>query len=145
MSDKYSAFSLEAAHDRDPYVIRIGGELDRSGCLALEIALIEAEQSPARWILLDLEDLTFTDSQGLTVLVKAANSSARNGRRLRITRGQGQVARRIRMSGLERTLPMINAPPRKVRKAAGRQQTIPNSVIRTFAEERGASGDARLN
>jgi len=87
------------------YVVQIGGELDLCGCADLELALMEAEQSPVPRIYLDLEGLTFLDSRGLKVLMDAGHRSVANGDRLRITQGKGQVARLFRLAGVEWTLP----------------------------------------
>lgn len=104
-------FRIDVDPGRDVYVVAVFGELDLAGCAALDTALIEAEQSHARRIVLDLEKLTFTDSCGLNVLAKAAKRSAGSGERLRVTRARGQVARTLRITGLHAALPIsVGAP-----------------------------------
>jgi anti-anti-sigma factor len=101
---------IDAAQDADAYVISVGGELDLSGCFNLALALGEAEGSQADQILLDIEDLTFIDSSGLEIVLWASRRSARNGDRLRITRGSGNVADMFRLTALDVTLPFVEAP-----------------------------------
>lgn len=100
------ALTIEAEDRRDAYIVRIEGELDLGGCPDFDLALVEAEQSQARRIVLDLEELTFIDSTGLGSLVKASRRSASNGNRLEVTRGRGQPAYIFRLTGLDRALPL---------------------------------------
>ena len=126
---------LTATQESDAYLVRIGGDLDWYGSIALEIALIEAEQSPCARILLDIEDLTFADSRGLVVLLKAAAESRENGDRMRITRGKGQVARLFHLAGVDEVLPFVTRPP-AVTATETEEQAIPNGVVHAFAETR---------
>jgi anti-anti-sigma factor len=114
---------IESAYNPDACVVRIEGELDLAGCPELDLALCEAEQSPARRIILDLEDLTFIDSAGLRSLLSASRRSASNRNRLELTRGKGQPAYMFSLTGLERVLPLtdpalcpairVTLPPRR--------------------------------
>jgi len=101
---QHRALEIEA-YCSSAYVVQIRGELDLCGCADLELALMEAEQSPVPRIYLDLEGLTFLDSRGLKVLMDAGHRSVADGDRLRITPGTGQVARMFRLASLEWTLP----------------------------------------
>jgi anti-sigma B factor antagonist len=105
---QHSAVQIDAGLSSKSYVIRLRGELDLSGCRELELALVEAERSAAARILVDLEELTFVDASGLNVLLTAGRRSALDGSRLRITPGNGQVARIFRLTALESTLPFTN-------------------------------------
>jgi anti-sigma B factor antagonist len=102
------ALRICTEHQPDAYVISVEGELDLSGCPALEVALHEAEQSDPRRIILDIEDLTFIDSLGLGVLLTACRRSSVNGNRLQLTRGKGQVADLFRLTALDATLPLAD-------------------------------------
>jgi anti-anti-sigma factor len=102
-------FEIDTAHQDDAYIVQIRGELDLAGCPALELALEEAERSKATRVVLDLEDLTFTDARGLGTMLEASRRSARNGNRLQITRGKGQVAHIFRLTELDTGLPLADA------------------------------------
>lgn len=98
-------FTLDATEEGETFLIRVRGELDLSQRPQLDRALTEAEASGARWILLDLEELTFIDASGLHTLLTASHRSATNGSRLRLTRGRGEVAAMFRLTALDQTLP----------------------------------------
>lgn len=100
---------ITAAQESHAYVVRLQGELDIAACPALELALTEAEQSRADRILVDLEELTFTDAGGLRVLLHASQRSAGNGNRLEMTRGTGSVAKAFRITGADTTLPFTDS------------------------------------
>jgi len=102
-------FAINARRDGDAYVIRIKGELDLSECPHLECALREAEASHAIEILLDLEELTFIDAAGLSVLVAAWRRSVTDRNRLQMTRGKGNVAYMFRLTELDMALPFVRS------------------------------------
>ena len=108
MSPAHPLLTIEAESQPDAYVIRIAGELDLGGCPALESALRGAERSQADRIILDLEALTFIDSVGLGTLLKTSRRSASDGNGLEITRGRGQPAEILRLTGLEKVLPLAH-------------------------------------
>jgi anti-anti-sigma factor len=112
-------FAISAAEDGDTYVIRVAGELDLSGCPRLEHALREAEVSHAIRILLDLDELTFIDAAGLSVLVAAWHHSMTDSNRLQVTPGRGSVASMFRLTALDLVLPF--SPPGPVRAQSKEQ------------------------
>ena len=101
-------FTIETERQLGAYVIRIAGELDLAGCPELESALREAERAQADRIIVDLEALTFIDSDGLGTILKASRRSTSDGNRLQVTRGIGQPAEMFRLTGLDRALPLID-------------------------------------
>jgi anti-sigma B factor antagonist len=100
---------IDVAHVSNACVIRVGGELDTAGCPALELALDEAEQSRADRLTIDLEELTFIDSTGLHVLLKASQRAASKGDHLQITRGKEHIERVFRLTELDQVLPLTDA------------------------------------
>lgn len=102
-------FAITVAKKSDSCVIRVEGELDLSECPRLEYAIQKAEASPANRILLDLEELTFIDAAGLSVLVMAWRRSLSNGDRLRVSRGRDNVAHMLHLTALDTVLPFIRA------------------------------------
>jgi anti-sigma B factor antagonist len=102
------ALRIRGEHQPEAYVISVEGELDLSGRPDLDLALQEAEQTDARRIVLDIEDLTFIDSVGLSALLNASRRSSVNGNRLQITCGKGQVADLFRLTQLDQTLPLTD-------------------------------------
>jgi anti-sigma B factor antagonist len=102
------SFEISITTKGDLHVIRVEGELDLSECSQLERALREAEASPSTRILLDLDELTFIDAAGLSVLVAAWRRSAVDGNRLRVTRGGGSVASMLHLTALDTVLPFVD-------------------------------------
>ena len=110
MPEQDFIFEIDTSFTAGKYVVCLKGELDLSGSPQLEAALLEAEQSHAKAIVVDLGELTFVDSSGLAVLVDAARRSATNGDQLRITPARDHVARVFRLTGLDTALPFLVEP-----------------------------------
>jgi anti-anti-sigma factor len=72
----------------------------------LEHALQQAEATHAIRILLDLEELTFIDAAGLSVLIAASHRSMVDSDRLQVTPGRGNVADMFRLTTLDMVLPL---------------------------------------
>ena len=108
MPDPLPNLEIESVHGDDAYVIRVQGELDLASCPKLDFALMDAEESRASRIVLDLEELMFIDSSGLEALLRASRRSASNGTRLQITRGKGYPAEMFRLTALDQTLPLTD-------------------------------------
>jgi anti-anti-sigma factor len=99
-------FEIQAERDGDTYVVRLHGELDLAGCELTEQALLAAEASDATTILVDIDELTFVDSHGLRILLRAHRRDEESGAgRLRVTRASGHVAELLRLTAIDQTLP----------------------------------------
>lgn len=72
--------------------VQVAGELDIATAPALEQTLRDAELR-ARLVVLDLRELTFTDSCGVHVIINASVRANQAGRRLVIVRGPAQADR----------------------------------------------------
>ena len=105
MSPPQPFLTIHAERRSDAYVIGLEGELDLTGCEDLDLALSEAERTPVGRIVLDLQGLTYIDSSGLEVLLAATRRSAKNGKRLEMTRGRGHPADMFRLTTLDLTFP----------------------------------------
>jgi anti-anti-sigma factor len=100
-----SRLAVDAAQIGSVYTVRLSGEFDLSGRDRVELALREAEASNAKRIVIDLDRLIFIDSTGLQTILRAARRNERDGGRLRITRGAGEVAKVFRLTALDLVLP----------------------------------------
>ena len=76
------------------------GELDLHSMALLEQQLSEAERNGARRIAVDLSSLSFIDSSGLHVLLKAQRRSLEAGRTLSLVPGPPAVHRLFELTGL---------------------------------------------
>ncbi len=88
------------------------GELDRSAAPLLDEAMLEAEATSARQIVLDLSALEFMDSSGLYLILEAHARSQADSNRLSIVRGPRRVQRVFEITHTETLLPFTRTPGR---------------------------------
>ncbi|MDP9301583.1 MAG: STAS domain-containing protein [Actinomycetota bacterium] len=92
-------------------VLRLRGELDLMGVDPLERALAAAQVTGSRKVVIDLRGLTFIDSSGLSVLLRA-HSSGRNGApRLELIPGNPTIHRVFQIASLTEKLTWIDDDP----------------------------------
>ena len=108
MSFAHPLLRIKTIEQADACVVRVEGELDQSSAATLEGLLADAVRSGPDRVLVDLDGLDFIDSHGLQTLLAAARRSAANGGRLRMTHGTGDVARMLRLTMLDMTLPFAS-------------------------------------
>jgi len=89
-------------------VVRVGGDVDLVNARVLEKAIRSAFASDAEAVLLDLGEVSFIDSTGLSVLLAATSISSANGHRLRIVRLSAPVQRVIEVAGLRGAFPLVD-------------------------------------
>jgi anti-sigma B factor antagonist len=82
------------------------GELDLAAAPELAELLLGA-QTDAMLVVLDLRGLTFMDSGGVHVILRAAQRARRTGRRLVVVRGQGQVERLLGLVNVDEELELV--------------------------------------
>ena len=91
-------------------MIAVSGELDLASSPALEEQLERVFESDAQLVILDLRDLDFMDSTGLSVVVKAHQAADERDRRLCLVKGPPQVQRLLTLTGVAERLPVLDAP-----------------------------------
>jgi anti-sigma B factor antagonist len=96
--------SLEIDEHGDAVTVTLGGELDISNAAAVEGRLIALEESRPAALVLDLRQVSFIDSTGLSLLINADSRARKAGRRLTIVPGEGAVERTLRTVGLDERL-----------------------------------------
>jgi anti-anti-sigma factor len=80
-------------------VVTVSGELDVASSHLLEEEL--GKVSDAALVVVDLRGVTFIDSTGLGVLVRAHQRAQEQGKRIGFVRGNGQVERLLTLTGLD--------------------------------------------
>jgi anti-sigma B factor antagonist len=92
--------SITRSDEGRDVVLALGGELDAitAPSLAEQLDALAAESCPC--ILLELSGLTFVDSAGVSVLVKAKHEAEANGRRLTLRSPTEQVRQVFSVVGL---------------------------------------------
>lgn len=83
-------------------MVAVSGELDVASSQVLERELEKLQG--AALIVVDLRGLSFIDSTGLGVLVRAHQAAEEQGRRFGLVRGNGQVNRLLSLTGLDEEL-----------------------------------------
>lgn len=102
-------FAVASRRSDDLLIITLSGELDAANVEPLKQAILEAEKGDSETIFLDLRELSFIDSVGLSVLLEARRRSDR----IRfVPSNHDQVARLMALTGTEEALgyPLTGGP-----------------------------------
>jgi anti-anti-sigma factor len=92
-------FRVETEQTELELVVRLIGEFDFSSYEEVDELLMEA-QNDRRDVRLDLRELTFIDSSGLRVLLRANDRAGDTGGRLRLVPGSEAVERILALTGV---------------------------------------------
>jgi anti-sigma B factor antagonist len=96
------ALHAEVVRDHDDVVIlTVSGEIDLATAPSLAAALDDIEVGSGRRVHLDLADVTFLDSSGISVLVECRQRLEDGGAVLVLHRATPTVRRVLEISGLE--------------------------------------------
>jgi anti-anti-sigma factor len=100
--------SVRVTWDGPLVALSVYGELDMASSGLLVEQLRIAEDSDAEQIVLDLSELEFIDSTGLTTIVAATRRSSENGNRLVGLRAGGQVKRVLEITGIDQVVSWLD-------------------------------------
>ncbi|MEU8303177.1 STAS domain-containing protein [Actinomadura sp. NPDC048955] len=85
-------------------ILALQGDLDMASAPALGERLLAALPRSARLLILDLSGVTFCDAAGLTLLIGIQRQATGLGLTLRLSAPRPQVAKLLRITGLDRGL-----------------------------------------
>ena len=105
-----STFSVDVLSENGSPMLRISGELDLASSPKLEEALERATATSPSLIIIDLRDLDFMDSTGLSVLIHAHQQAQQSGHRLGIVNGSQQIRRLLSLTGVADRLMVVERP-----------------------------------
>ena len=109
MSDG-SPFDAHCERRRDAVVVIVSGELDLDTADSLR-ALLRAPEAQAGTVVLDLREVTFIDSSGLSAVVGHHHRSKADGFRFAVAVGGAPaVERLLDLTGLRGTLAIVQEP-----------------------------------
>jgi anti-anti-sigma factor len=94
-------FRCEIVPEDGRVLVRLAGELDLSTAPLVEERLREALSRGVRRLVVDLRNLDFMDSTGLTLLVRWARGAEQDGYDLALVRGEPRVHRLFELTGLD--------------------------------------------
>lgn len=88
-------------------LVRVHGEIDLSNAHEVSSAIGSAMGQEARWLVVDLSDLTYLDSSGVALLLRLAERLQTRRRRLHLVVPRGSPVRRVLgFTGLPRVIPV---------------------------------------
>jgi anti-sigma B factor antagonist len=96
--------------ERQTTIIAVSGELDLASSPALQEELDRVSASDAEMLIIDLRELDFMDSTGLSVLVRAHQRAEEQGRRLAMVKGPQQVQRLLSLTGVADRMTVVDRP-----------------------------------
>ncbi len=105
-----SHFKVEVRDQDHAAVVTVSGELDLASSPALEHELDRVVASNAALVIVDLRDLEFMDSTGLSVLIRAHQRAEEHGQRFGLVRGSQQVQRLLSLTGVAERLTLVDTP-----------------------------------
>ena len=92
--------AIESTRTEGTTTIAVSGELDVGSANRLKAAIQDAENGTTRSIVVDLEELSFMDSTGLSVLLEARKRASLNGHSLRFVHSShDQVKQLLSITG----------------------------------------------
>lgn len=103
-------FRLETSNRNGASVIRIFGELDLATSPGLEEELDRVAAEAVPLIIVDLAELEFMDSTGLSVLVRAHQRAEEAGQRFGLVNSSQQVQRLLTLTGVKDRLVLEEIP-----------------------------------
>lgn len=105
-----SHFRLEVRKEEQATLIAVSGELDLASSPALQEELDRVASSDSHLLIIDLRELDFMDSTGLSVLVRAHQRAEEGGRQLAMVKGPQQVQRLLSLTGVADRLTLVDSP-----------------------------------
>jgi anti-anti-sigma factor len=114
-----SHFRVEARSQGQAYVLAVSGELDLAAASSLEGELDQALESGSQVIVIDLRDLEFIDSTGLSVLVRAHQRAQQSNLQLGLVNPGAQVERLLSLTGLAQRLTLEQSAQDQLSQSGG--------------------------
>ena len=105
-----SNFDVERRDGDGAVLIEVSGELDLASSPGLEHELDSHLTAGVGLVIVDLRQLEFMDSTGLSVLVRAHQRAVEAGQRFAVVRGPQQVQHLLTLTGVADRLTLVDSP-----------------------------------
>jgi anti-sigma B factor antagonist len=105
-----SQFRVEVERTGRAAVIVVTGELDLATGPQLEAELRDISASDTELVVVDLRNLEFMDSTGLSIIVRAHQRLTGEGCELGLVRGSPQVQRLLDLTGVADRIALVTRP-----------------------------------
>ena len=103
-------FRVDVREQDGAPLLAVIGELDLASTPALEQELERVSADAPSLVIIDLRELDFMDSTGLSVLIRAHQQSQQAGYRLGIVNGSRQIRRLLTLTGVADRLTIADSP-----------------------------------
>ena len=103
-------FAVAVGAQNGAPVLAVSGELDLASTPTLEQELDRVRAGTPSLIIIDLRELEFMDSTGLSVLIRAHQHAQQTGYRLGIVNGSRQIRRLLSLTGVADRLTIVERP-----------------------------------
>ena len=103
-------FQVDVRRQDHATVLVVSGELDLATSPALADAVDQAQRSDSELLIVDLREVAFMDSSGLSVVVNAHRRAQESGRRFALVRGTPQVQQLLELTSVTDLLTIIESP-----------------------------------
>ena len=97
---------------REPVTLALAGELDFTSAAEAEKRLVALALAPGDQLALDLRAVTFIDSTGIRLILKAREQARRQRAGFVVICVPGEVTRVLALSGLDGQLDIVSRPAR---------------------------------
>jgi anti-sigma B factor antagonist len=104
------SFTVQLQQRSDATVIVVSGELDIASAPELEQALNQIRPELTKLVVVDLRELGFMDSTGLSIIVRAHQRLSEQDCELTLTNGPPQVQRLLDLTGVADRLRLGSEP-----------------------------------
>jgi anti-sigma B factor antagonist len=105
-----SQFRVEVERQGRTAVIAVSGELDLASGPELEARLHDISSSDTELVVVDLRELEFMDSTGLSIIVRAHQRLTEEGCDLGLVKGSPQVQRLLDLTGVADRIALVARP-----------------------------------
>ena len=103
--------SFETVEGLGSLTAQLAGDLDVTTAASIEEQLIELESREPQWVILDLREVRFMDSTGLSLLINADRRGRKAGRRVTVICPGGPPRRILETTGLRSRLDVVDDAP----------------------------------
>jgi anti-sigma B factor antagonist len=101
--------SVETGEQEGVYRIALRGELDVSTAPRFNASLADAHIRQCHTLVVDLSELTFMDSTGLSAVLVAEMHARTRGQRFAVVRGPRHVQELFRLTGVDHFLEVVDS------------------------------------
>jgi anti-sigma B factor antagonist len=104
-----SPFEIGVQNREGVLIVTVSGDFDLSASQEFGRVFAELGADDLREVQIDLRPVSFIDSSGLRMLVEAEQIARERAVALRIVRGGSAVERVLKVTGLDKVLPLVDA------------------------------------